>query len=419
MTRRTEDALQAALLAAARGEAIDGALAGLAPAEAREVRLLVAAAGAAAQLSSPKPAEEAARRSRARLLRRAAVPPAPGLRRRWTLFPRAAAATLVAVAALALGLGGLNRAAAHSLPGDLLYPVKRVAADLRLRLEFEAGQRSRLESLFAEQTLDDVRSLLALGRVAPVTFHGQVRSIGGDGWDVEGIPVHLSPATRSFGDIRPGRFIEVVGISQSDGAVLADEVHLEAYDTLGNLEAVDNQSLTLDGQRLRLAPDSYLEPGLSVGDRVLVRIAVEDNGDLSVLSAILFSPPTPTTTATPPPTAVPTRTPPPPATHAATSTIEPTEDEAPHETRTPQETEAETDVAPKPTEGEDEEPEKLDFKGVVESIGGSHWVIGGRTIEVDGSTEIKDNPGVGDTVKVVALRQADGSWLAEKIELDD
>jgi len=55
----------------------------------------------------------------------------------------------------------------------------------------------------------------------------------------------------------------------------------------------------------------------------------------------------------------------------------------------------------------------------VQSIAGSQWVVDGRTIRVDGQTEIQDNPGVGDTVKVVAFLQSDGTWWAEKIELED
>jgi hypothetical protein len=55
----------------------------------------------------------------------------------------------------------------------------------------------------------------------------------------------------------------------------------------------------------------------------------------------------------------------------------------------------------------------------VESIGGSQWIVDGRALQVNGETEIRGDPNVGDTVKVVALRQSDGSWWAEKIELED
>ena len=40
----------------------------------------------------------------------------------------------------------------------------------------------------------------------------------------------------------------------------------------------------------------------------------------------------------------------------------------------------------------------------------------GQAVIVIGSTEIKDNPQVGDTVRVRALQQPDGSLIAERVE---
>jgi type VI secretion system secreted protein VgrG len=81
--------------------------------------------------------------------------------------------------------------------------------------------------------------------------------------------------------------------------------------------------------------------------------------------------------------------------------------------------EAEKTATQDETEDGDEESEKIEFEGVVQSIAGSQWVVDGQTIRVDGQTEVKDDPGVGDTVKVVAFLQPDGTWWAEKIELED
>jgi len=43
------------------------------------------------------------------------------------------------------------------------------------------------------------------------------------------------------------------------------------------------------------------------------------------------------------------------------------------------------------------------------------WTIAGQQILVTGETELKDNPGLNDSVKVEA-RRVDGQWVAEKIE---
>jgi hypothetical protein len=43
------------------------------------------------------------------------------------------------------------------------------------------------------------------------------------------------------------------------------------------------------------------------------------------------------------------------------------------------------------------------------------WTIGGRQVVVNDETELKDDPGLGDQVKVEA-RFTDGVWVAERIE---
>jgi hypothetical protein len=149
-----------------------------------------------------------------------------------------------------------------------------------------------------------------------------------------------------------------------------------------------------------------------------VRAAIDDAGRHTIVSAVRFQPPTPTplpTTAAPSPappvptaTARPQSEPSDEGGRSGEGTVEPTSDD-------------DDEGQPQSTEGDEEEEdqEKIEFEGVVESIGGSLWVIDGRSVRVDGGTEIHDDPGVGDTVKVVAFSQPDGSWWAEKIELED
>lgn len=59
---------------------------------------------------------------------------------------------------------------------------------------------------------------------------------------------------------------------------------------------------------------------------------------------------------------------------------------------------------------------KLRFTGVIESIGDSSWIIGGKTVLVNHETEIDGDLSVGDVVSVNYLIQPDGSWLAKEIE---
>lgn len=71
------------------------------------------------------------------------------------------------------------------------------------------------------------------------------------------------------------------------------------------------------------------------------------------------------------------------------------------------------------SDDDDDEAQEVRFTGVVQSISSGSWKVGGKTVKINSSTEIKDNPQVGDEVEVRALQQPDGSLVAEKIEKDD
>jgi hypothetical protein len=64
-------------------------------------------------------------------------------------------------------------------------------------------------------------------------------------------------------------------------------------------------------------------------------------------------------------------------------------------------------------------PKETDFHGQVESRSGSTWIIGGRTVRTNSGTELRGDPLVGDPVRVRALLQSDGTYLALRIEVDD
>lgn len=58
----------------------------------------------------------------------------------------------------------------------------------------------------------------------------------------------------------------------------------------------------------------------------------------------------------------------------------------------------------------------FEFTGVVQSIGDDSWQISGIAVLVNGRTELKDAPQVGDLVKVAGQITAEGDWLAREIK---
>ena len=70
-------------------------------------------------------------------------------------------------------------------------------------------------------------------------------------------------------------------------------------------------------------------------------------------------------------------------------------------------------------EEHDREGARVEFEGIVDDISGTSWLIGGRTVEVDGRTKLKHSPGVGDRVEVRATERPDGTLLALRIKAED
>ena len=62
---------------------------------------------------------------------------------------------------------------------------------------------------------------------------------------------------------------------------------------------------------------------------------------------------------------------------------------------------------------------QVEFYGILESMNGNSWVVGGKTLTILPQTEIKGQLLVGDFVKVHAWRQLDGSLIVREIEKDD
>lgn len=206
------------------------------PELADELRPLLEAAVKAKSIAVPLPSETVVRRSRARVLQRAAelrerrerkafffIPP---IRRDWSVPLRRAFVMLTVVAALFISGTGLVRASTTTLPGDSLYPVKRTWEDLTLFFIFNPEQREALELEHENERLHELRELLARGRAANVDFAGYVTHQSETEWLVSGIPVFISAETRLPGEtVTIGAAVRVRGTTQGSG-VLADHIEL-------------------------------------------------------------------------------------------------------------------------------------------------------------------------------------------------
>ncbi len=65
----------------------------------------------------------------------------------------------------------------------------------------------------------------------------------------------------------------------------------------------------------------------------------------------------------------------------------------------------------------EDETTSATFSGLVDSMGQNDWVVGGITVEITGTTQISDGIQLKDPVEVTYNPQADGTRLAQRIEL--
>lgn len=223
---KLQDALQDALVAISNGETLESTLERT-PELSEELRPLLRAAMIAGAVGNMEPGAEARRRSRAKILRRAAVLRGVQVRHSRRIIPALPrlAITLGLVSMLALTSTGLVSASNGALPGDQLYPVKRSWEGVQLLLMLRPQERQLLESHFEQERLDEIDELLTKGQPAEIMFSGLVMHQQDGSWIISGIPVSITRLTSlPAAAIAEGSPVSIAGYTRSDGAVEARRV---------------------------------------------------------------------------------------------------------------------------------------------------------------------------------------------------
>lgn len=368
---KREDVLEEALQLIRTGVPLEEVLArypDLAPV-LRMARILEAA-------RPPAPSLRAELASRTAFLQRAEA--LRSSRRPWTamLFGwlRYAPAGAV-IASLILIAGMLHVLAQRSLPGDPLYGLKRMEEQVWLALTLDPVERRLVEETLTARRWEEYRALAQRRGSGTVTWEGQIEAIEGTTWRIGGVPVEIFPETEILGPVALDQRASVTAFLGPEGQFIAARI-----------------------RAILETPTPTVEPTRTPMETVTVP-PTRTPRPTPVPSPTV---PPPLPTATP----VPAVTPLPPATATPTPaperTWEPTQ--TPRPTRTPE---------------DHEDRETIEWKGILQAISGSTWIIDGRAVQVTESTEIRGNLRIGDRVEVRARRQPDGTLVAERIERED
>ncbi len=291
---------------------------------------------------------------------------------RWSM----AMALLVAILFVTAAGHFVVGAAAHSLPGDPLYPVKQLEERVTLALTLDAAKRAALEQAIQQERLKEAREVAQKRRVT-MLLQGVVSNLSGKGFSLGGVSVSMTPKTRVEGTLETGAFVAVRVHTDGKGHLLADEIMVK---------------------RVALAAMHTVAP---------------------TPTATAVSTQTPTPTASPSPTAAPPTVAPVSKPVVITATPTETETSTPTPTLTPTSTMTPTET---PTVTFTPTPPRtiwVTFSGVLYSKSGSIWKIGNRDVVVTDKTEVQVAQGVtletGKWAIVEATRKPDGRWVARKI----
>lgn len=150
------------------------------------------------------------------------------------------AVTLALLVFFSLAGRGVVSAAAGSLPGDYLYPVKRMAEQISLAVTLDPGAHRSYQQYLEEMRREEVREITRLERQVRVQFRGCLERVENDVWMVGGIAVIVDPAVWPDQPPLPGR-----------------EILIEAVAVGGQLAAY----------RVAIGQESCSSPGPAIGPR--------------------------------------------------------------------------------------------------------------------------------------------------------
>ena len=126
----------------------------------------------------------------------------------------------------------ISFAARDSIPGDLLYSVKRISETIRLSLTFDDQQRAELENTLNHERITEIEQLIKLDRAAVVHFKGALDTTGENLWVIEGLTVFLPEGGLVIqGDPQEGDMVEVVGFLRTNKVLIDDAITKEVSST--------------------------------------------------------------------------------------------------------------------------------------------------------------------------------------------
>ncbi len=345
---RLYDAFDDCLTRLSAGESLDVCLKSYSD-MAGELQLMLESAQQA--MAASHVPHQAQMRDRARFLTAAGKLRAPRPSLLSILLRRSLSTAVAVLLAGILATTGLYYASASTLPGDGLYPVKRMSENIQINLARDPAARFALEQEFDKRRGAELQVVLEKEETVAVTFGALLVSNSGDHWQVGDFTVMVDAQTVIVGEPQPGFYVCVVAESNA-GILKASEIKVEEVEVTGQLLG-GGREWTIAGAAFVTVPETVITGTLQNGAMATARIRTLHSGDhaatyLTILAPTVVPSSTPTSTPTLTHTPEPTETdePTPTPTEEPSQTPRPTNTRKPSNTPEPSATEVRT---PEPT----------------------------------------------------------------------
>jgi hypothetical protein len=132
--------------------------------------------------------------------------------------------TITVILTLIMTLLILNFLARDTIPGDLLYGVKRASESMQLMLATSDDTRLELDEAFNRRRLNEIEQLIERKRTAVVTYSGILDAKGENLWIIEGHTIVLPADTIIEGDPQEGDRVEVIGLLRTNNTLVANKI---------------------------------------------------------------------------------------------------------------------------------------------------------------------------------------------------
>ena len=138
----------------------------------------------------------------------------------------------------------------ETVPGETLYPVKRVVEQAQLVLTTNQSTRLDLEEEFDRRRVAEAEELEQEGRTESVSVAGSLEELEDRSWSVGGVKLNLNPDQEAIARTLVGSYIEVTGKIRGEEGIEVENLELRLFTFTGTLEAINSNEWTVSGVRV-------------------------------------------------------------------------------------------------------------------------------------------------------------------------